>query len=169
MYKKLIYAVVILLVGGAGYYFNRAGVPELIVSGQDKRGSGVGAAQVFSGIYECVSGCQNPSRIILEEDTTVDVITTVEGQDKSLGQGTWGVGSGGAIVMVLRKPEWVEGDYPSSVIINKASNLKLSHFSNKKPLLPGLEDPVFTRVAETPKAVENTTSESTPTEEGTQQ
>ena len=148
MYKQLIYGVTILLIGAAGYYFNTAGVPGLIVSGStDKRGNGVSAAQVFSGTYLCdeTSGCKNPIKLILEDDTTVDIIATVDEHDSSLGQGTWNVSPNGSIVMALRNPGIDDPNYPSTVTASKVSSVKITGFSSKS-LLPGMEEPVFRRV-----------------------
>lgn len=151
MYKQLIYAVVAMLIGGAAYYFNQAGVPGLASSG-DNRGNGVGAAQVFSGTYMCTekSGCEYATTLTLEEDTTLDLTVAKDGQESSLGQGTWGVGTGGAIVMLLRNPGLAIETYPSSLIATKASSMKITGFSKKKPLFDGMKDPIFWRI----KAIE---------------
>lgn len=151
MYKQLIYGVSAMLIGGAAFYFNQAGVPDLIVNGgNDNRGNGVSAAQVFSGTYICKenTGCKNSTRLILEEDTTLDVVSTVDNREISLGQGTWGVGAGGAIVMILRNPGISIDNYPSSLIATKVSGIKITGFSKKKPLFEGMEDPVFIREEE---------------------
>ncbi len=154
LYKQLIYGVTLILIGTAGYYFHAAGVPGLVAQGsKDNRGSGVGAAEVFSGTYMCDenSGCNVPIKLVLEDDTTLDIISTVEGIDSSLGQGTWGVGTGGAIIMMIRNPGGQDENYPSSLIAAKVSSLRITGFSKKKPLLPGMKDPVFKRVDDRPK------------------
>lgn len=150
MYKQLIYAVTAMLIGGAAYYFHLAGVPSLVVSAQDnKSGNGVSAMQVFSGMYICteLTGCKNITRLILEEDTTLDIIAVIDGQESSLGQGTWGVGAGGAIVMKLRNTTDSSGlNYPTSLIANKVSSMRITGFSKKMPLFEGMESPIFTRI-----------------------
>lgn len=150
MYRYLIYAVTALIIGGAGYYFHSAGVPELVVSdiaNNDRRGNGVSAIEVFSGVYQCdeSSGCKNVTKLILAEDTTLDVVAIVDGQDVSLGQGTWGVGQGGALVFILRRED---GKNPSSLIAKKINSTKISELTPKKGLFDGMENPVFTRVRE---------------------
>lgn len=163
IYKQLIYGVAALLIGGAAFYFNQAGVPSLVASGQnDRRGSGVSAAEVFSGIYLCneTSGCTRPIKIILEDDTTLDIMTTNdEGMEISLGQGTWGVGAGGAIVMIIRNSDSPEVNYPSSLIASNVNSMVITGFSKKKALLPGMETPIFKRIKEAaPKVVQEESS-----------
>jgi hypothetical protein len=151
-YRILIYIVTAFLIGGAGYYFREAGIPDLIIKNfsQDKKGVGVSALEVFSGTYQCdsKSGCDNIIHLILQEDTTLDITATIDGEDISLGQGTWGIGRNGAMVLVIeRKPDNATSSYPSSLIVNKISSLKLSNFSTKKGLLPGMDtNPTFTRI-----------------------
>lgn len=151
-YKSLIYFVTVLLIGAAGYYFHKTGIPELIVKTfpEDKKTTGVSALEVFSGTYKCTgeSGCHNPIQIVLEEDTTMDIVATVDGEDISLGQGTWGIGKNGTMVLLIeRKPDMATSSYPSSLIINKISSLRLANFSTRKGLLPGMDtNPVFNRV-----------------------
>ena len=147
MYRNLIYTVAFILIGGAGYYFHSIGVPDLIINGGDKRSNGVSALEVFSGTYVCDSnsGCQNITRIILQEDTTLDIIETVEGQDISLAQGTWGIGGGGALVLKFQSREGFSSSSPSSLIVKKISIVKLTGFSNSKGLYPGMVNPTFTR------------------------
>ncbi len=148
-YKGLIVAVALLLIGGAGYYFKQAGVPDLVVQDINRDGQrggyGVSAIEVYSGEYECVenTGCKNKTRIVLGQDTTFDIVAEVDGQDVSLGQGTWGIGTNGALVIVLHNTN------PNSLIAKKISTLKISGFSEKKGLFPGMKDPTFTRVKNT--------------------
>jgi hypothetical protein len=148
--KILIYSMMTLLIGGGGYYFHLAGVPDLIVNASgDERTAGVSAMEVFSGTYECdgTSGCETVTRIILQEDTTMDIIGTVDGQDFSFGQGTWGVTKSGALIFLIQtKPANATSSYPSSLIANKISSMKIWGFSKKKTLLPGMNNPIFTRV-----------------------
>jgi hypothetical protein len=108
-------------------------------------GYGVSAVEVYSGEYECVenTGCKNKTRIVLGQDTTFDIIANVEGQDVSLGQGTWGIGTNGALIIVLQNTN------PNSLIAKKISTLKISGFSERKGLFPGMKDPTFTRVRST--------------------
>ena len=120
MYKGLIVAVVLLLIGGAGYYFKKAGVPDLVVQdiNNDGRGSyGVSAIEVYSGEYECVenTGCKNKTRIVLGQDTTFDITAIVDGQEVSLGQGIWGVGTDGTLVVKIPSAR------PNSLIAKKIS------------------------------------------------
>lgn len=146
MYKGLIILVTIFLIGGAGYYFKKAGVPDLVVQDISKDGSrggyGVSAIDVYSGEYECVenTGCENKTRIILGQDTTFDIVANVDGENVSLGQGTWGIGTNGTMVIILQNTR------PNSLIAKKISTLKISGFSTKKGLFPGMTDPTFTRV-----------------------
>jgi hypothetical protein len=156
IYKALIYSMMTLLIGGAGYYFHLAGVPDLIVKNAsgDKKSAGVSAMEVFSGTYECAegSGCQTVTRIILQDDTTMDIIGSIDGQDVSFGQGTWGVTNSGSLIFLIQtKPANASSSYPSSLIANKISSMKIWGFSTKKTLLPGMKNPIFTRVkADTP-------------------
>lgn len=145
-YRQLIYLVAILLIGGAGYYFHTAGVPELIAKGSDdRRGNGVSAVEVFAGIYECnqESGCAYPIKIMLQQDTTLDIVASVDGEDVSLAQGTWGIGGGGSMVFIFAK---ASSTAPGTLIVNRINTVKLAGFSSKKGLLPGMENPVFTRI-----------------------
>jgi hypothetical protein len=149
MYKGLIVVVALLLIGGAGFYFRQAGVSDLVAQNINKESSrggyGVSAVEVYSGEYECVenTGCKNKTRIVLGQDTTFDIIANVEGQDVSLGQGTWGIGTNGALIIVLQNTN------PNSLIAKKISTLKISGFSERKGLFPGMKDPTFTRVRST--------------------
>lgn len=147
MYRNLIYTVTLILIGGAGYYFHSIGVPDLIIHGEDKRGNGVTSFEVFSGTYVCDSdsGCSNVTRIVLQEDTTLDIIETVDGQDISLAQGTWGIGGGGALILKFQSREGFSSSSPSSLIVKKVSIVKLTGFSNGKGLYPGMDNPTFTR------------------------
>ena len=151
MYKTLIIGVSLLLIGLAGYSFTKAGIPELVAQNieQDKgnKGYGVSAFEVFSGIYECIelSGCRNTTRLILQQDTTLDISAVIDGEEVSLGRGTWGIGSNGALVLMLQNTEGTPG---KSLIAKKISTLKISGFSNKKNLFPGMENPTFTRIKE---------------------
>lgn len=147
MYKGLIVLVTVILIGAAGYYFKQAGVPALIVSDISREGPhgsyGVSSIDVFSGEYECVekSGCKNKTRIVLAQDTTFDIVANIDGTDVSLGQGTWGIGGNGTLVIILPSSK------PSTLIAKKISTLKISGFSTKKGLFPGMENPTFNRVA----------------------
>jgi hypothetical protein len=147
MYKGLIVLVTVFLIGGAGYYFKKAGVPDLVVKdikedGGTRTGYGVSAIEVYSGEYECVenTGCENKTRIVLGQDTTFDITANVNGEEVSLGQGTWGIGTNGALVIVLQNTN------PNSMIAKKISTLRISGFSTKKGLFPGMIDPIFNRV-----------------------
>lgn len=136
-----------MIVGGAAYYFHVAGIPDLLLNGSnDRRGNGVTAAQVFSGVYLCdeSSGCKYPIRLILEDDTTVDIIASKDGGESSLGQGSWDVNKSGGITMQIRNPLATDPNYPSSITATKVSSTKITGFSSKS-LLPGMEDPVFKR------------------------
>jgi hypothetical protein len=149
MYKGLIVVVALLLIGGAGYYFKQVGVPDLVVQDINREGTrggyGVSALEVYSGEYECVenTGCKNKTRIVLGQDTTFDIVATVDGEEVSLGQGTWGIGTNGSLVIVLQNTD------PNSLIAKKISTLRISGFSEKKGLFPGMKDPTFTRVKST--------------------
>lgn len=155
MYKGLIVFVTVLIIGGAGYYFHQAGVPDLVTQdikqGGNGKGYGVSAVEVFSGIYECTetTGCEHLTRLILAQDTTLDVVAVIDGQEVSYGQGTWGVGSNGAIVIIINNPADAPSGSPKSLIANKVSSLTISGFSMKKGLYPGMKNPVFTRVVST--------------------
>jgi hypothetical protein len=149
MYKGLIVAIILLLIGGAGYYFKKAGVPDLVVQDINKDGGhgsyGVSAIEVYSGEYECVenTGCKNKTRIILAQDTTFDITAVVDGQEISLGQGIWGVGTDGSLVIKIPNAT------PSTLIAKSVSTLKISDFSTRKGLFPGMENPTFIRVQPT--------------------
>lgn len=148
MYKKLIYAVTIMLIGAAAFYFNRAGVTGLVINGSgDNRGNGVGAAEVFSGTYICsiTSGCTNLTKIILDEDTTVTLVAVINGQETPLGQGSWGVGTDGSIIMKLQNPGLDIENYPSTLIAKRASSIRITGFSTKRPLFDGMKNPIFNR------------------------
>lgn len=164
VYKALIYSVTALLIGGAGYYFHLAGVPDLVVQNAtgDRKASGVSAIEVFSGTYECdtASGCTTVTRLILQEDTTLDIVGIVDGQDFSFGQGTWGIGNNGSLILLIQqKPDYATSSYPSSLIANKISSFKLAGFSKKKGLLPGMTNPIFTRSKVETPPVTSPTSE----------
>lgn len=160
MYKGLIIFVTLLLIGGAGYYFKNAGATDLVAQGisQGAKGKsfGVSALSVFSGYYECKKGCEYTTRLILEEDTTLDFSATINGQDVSLGQGTWGIGKDGAIVFILQKTDPELGGYPRSLTAKKISSMQITGFSNQKNLFKGMEDPLFIRSSE--KTDESTSS-----------
>lgn len=151
-YRILIYVVTAFLIGGAGYYFQKEGVLDLIAknSSQDKGAVGSTAFEVFSGTYVCseASGCDNDIKFVLQEDTSMDIIGEVNGEDVSLGQGTWGIGKNGSMILLIqRKPDNATSTYPSSLIINKISTLRLSDFSTKKSLLSGMSaNSIFTRI-----------------------
>ena len=147
MYKGLIVAVTVLLIGGAGYYFKQAGVPDLVVKdikedGGSRAGYGVSAVEVYSGEYECVehTGCENKTRIVLGQDTTFDITANINDEEVSLGQGTWGIGTNGALVIVLQNTN------PNSLIAKRITTLRISEFSTKKGLFPGMVNPIFNRV-----------------------
>lgn len=148
-YKALIALVTVVLIGGAGFYFNAVGVPDLIArdleSGKDGKTYGVSAVEVFSGAYECIekTGCKNTTRLILQQDTTLDITALVDGQEVSLGQGTWGIGTNGALTVILQNSE------PGSLIAKKITTLTISGFSTRKGLFPGMENPTFNRVNST--------------------
>jgi hypothetical protein len=146
-YKGLIIAVTLVLLGGAGYYFHSVGVTDLVThditsGGQSGKSYGVSAIEVFSGSYECLekNGCKNTTRLILEDDTTLDLTAIIDGKVVNLGQGTWGIGTNGALVIVLQNSN------PNAMIAKNISTLKISGFSTKKGLFPGMEDPTFTRI-----------------------
>jgi hypothetical protein len=148
-YKGLIIVVALLLIGGAGYYFKQAGVQGLVTQDINRDGAkggyGVSATEVYSGEYECTeaNGCKNRTRMILGQDTTFDIVANIDGQDVSLGQGTWGIGTNGALVIVLQEGK------PNSLIAKKISTLRISGFSDKKGLFPGMTNPTFNRVQNT--------------------
>lgn len=151
MYKTLIVGAGSLLIGLGLFFFHQAGVPDLIAQdiengGKSGRG-GVSAFEVFSGVYECIaaSGCKNPTRIILEQDTTADVVAVIDNQDVNLGQGTWGIGSNGALILMLKD---TSEQTTKSIIAKKITTIRISNFSTKKPLYPGMENPTFTRIGE---------------------
>jgi hypothetical protein len=167
MYKALIVGISAVLIGLAGYAFNKAGIPELVAQNieQGKDSYGVSALEVFSGVYECVqtSGCKNDTRLVLQQDTTLDISATIDGEELSLGQGTWGIGKDGSLVLMLQNNTGTPG---KSLIAKKISSLKISGFSNKKNLFPGMENPTFVRVKEAEVATSTTggtTTETTPT------
>lgn len=145
-YKQLIIGAILVLVGGGLYFFYRAGVSNLVASnieqGKDGKSYGASAIDVFSGIYECAekTGCKNTTHLILQQDTTLDITATIDGTEVSLGQGTWGIGTNGALVLIL------QNSHPSSLIAKNISILKISGFSTKKGLFPGMENPTFTRI-----------------------
>lgn len=152
VYKGLIIGVALLIVGGALYYFQAQGTTSLISQGvkQGANGKsyGVSAMEVFSGLYECKedSGCKYETKLLLEDDTTLDITATIEGQEVSLGQGTWGIGKDGSLVLVLQTTDSVAGGPPRSLIAKKISSLRISGFSNKKSLFQGMTNPTFVRV-----------------------
>jgi len=145
-YKNLIWGILILVIGCGLYFFQKAGVADLVANNieQGKSGSsyGVSAIEVFSGAYECAekNGCQNTTRLILQQDTTLDITATIDGQEVSLGQGTWGIGTNGALVLIIQNSN------PNSMIAKYITTLRISGFSTKKGLFPGMENPTFTRV-----------------------
>ena len=155
MYKGLIWLVTFFLIGGAGYYFHVAGVPDLVIQDINQGGKGksygVSAIEVFSGIYECtdLSGCTVPTRLILQQDTTLDVTAIVDGKEVSFGQGTWGIGSNGSLIMLIQNPGNAPAGSPSTLIANKLSTIKITGFSTKKGLYPGMKNPIFTRIKPT--------------------
>ncbi len=149
MNRNLIYIVVAVLAGCGIYFMLSTGTTGLLMSGSeagDKRGSGASVAQVYSGVYVCdaSSGCENTTRIALQEDTTLDIVATIDGQDLSLGQGTWGIGAGGALVLLIQNQ--ASTTLPSSLIARKVTILKITNFSTKKPLFPGMNNPTFIRI-----------------------
>jgi hypothetical protein len=157
-YRYLIYLVVALLVGSAGYYFHTRGVPDLIVNGNDGRGNGVSALEVFSGVYLCdtSSGCENPTKLILQQDTTLDITSSVDGQEASLGQGVWNISGNGSLALILQSGSNEVGPFPAYIFARKISSMQLSEFSSKRKLFTGMENPVFKRVQEASQStVEN--------------
>lgn len=149
-YKGLIIGTVVVLIGGALYFFAKEGGLSLIgksVSG-DSKGYGASAMQVFSGLYECTekTGCKHPTRLSLEEDTTLDVVATIDGQEVGLGQGTWGIGTDGSLILVLQSTDENLGGVPRSLIAKKISTLKITGFSNKKSLFSWMNNPSFMRI-----------------------
>lgn len=151
MYKYLIIAVVFFLIGGAGYYYRESGVGDLVTQDivQDKNGKGYGvsAIEVFSGMYECTAtnGCRDTTRISLQQDTGADIIATIDNQEISLGRGTWGIGNDGSLVLIIQRTT-ISSSTPSSLIAKKISTLKLSGFSTKRGLFPGMTNPTFLRI-----------------------
>jgi hypothetical protein len=150
MYRNLIYLVVALLIGGAAYYFHSAGVPDLIANGADKRGNGVSAIEVFSGVYVCdaTSGCENTTKIILSQDTTLDINATIDGQEVSIGQGTWAISGNGSLALSLQNGATELAPFPSIIFAKKVSTLKLTGFSSKRGLFSGMKNPAFTHIRE---------------------
>jgi hypothetical protein len=149
MYRHLITGAILLLVGTGLYFFHQSGASELVANDIERggKGHGVDALEVFSGAYICdeTSGCQGKTKLILEKDTTLDINYIDEnGQEANLGQGTWGIGSNGAAIFLLQT--LASSTYPKSLTANKVSIMKISGFSNKKKLFPGMKDPVFTRI-----------------------
>lgn len=151
MYKYLIITVIIFLIGGAGYYYKESGIGDLvtqdILQNKNGKGYGVSAIEVYSGTYECVanSGCKDTTRISLQQDTGADIVATIDNQDVSLGRGTWGIGSDGSLVLIIQRTT-ISSSSPSSLIAKKISTLKLSGFSTKRGLFPGMTNPTFVRI-----------------------
>jgi len=148
-YRNLIWGVIILLIGCGLFFFHKAGVADLVANDieQGKGGSsyGVSAIEVFSGSYECIekNGCKNTTRLILQQDTTLDITAVIDGEEVSLGQGTWGIGTSGALVLIINNGN------PNSMIAKNISTFRITGFSTKKGLFPGMENPTFTRVGGT--------------------
>lgn len=151
-YKALIGIVAFFLIGGAGYYFQAAGVPDLVTQDIRQGGAGksygVSAIEVYSGVYECdqTSGCTNVTRIILGQDTTLDIVAIVDGQETSYGQGSWGIGSSGSLNFLLNTTGSAPAGSPLSFIAKKVSTLRISGLYAKKGIYPDMKDPVFTRI-----------------------
>lgn len=151
-YKLLIVAVTLMLVGGAGYYFHAAGVPDLVTqdirNGGNGKSYGTSAIEVYSGVYECTAntGCTNTTRLVLGQDTTLDVIATIDGQDASYGQGSWGIGANGSLIFLLNTTGSAPEGSPLSFIAKKVSTLRISNLYAKKGIYPDMKDPVFTRI-----------------------
>lgn len=175
MYKGLIIAVTLLLIGGAGYYFREQGLPSLVAQNFSQGGNGknygVSAIQVFSGLYECSEngGCKNVTQLVLEDDTTLDINAIIDGQMVGLGQGTWGIGHDGSLVLMLHQTDPVAGGVPRSLIAKKISTLRLSGFSNSKALFDGMSNPTFIRIPKREPlpvgAIEQVNAQSAPAEE----
>lgn len=148
-YRALIFGVILLTIGGGGYYFKKAGVPDLVVQdikdGGGGKSYGVSALEAYSGVYECTvkTGCITPTKIILSKDTSMDIISTVNEEEESLGQGVWKIGTGGAIVLMIQNG----GPIPGTLItIRKINLIRLSELSSKSPLFEGMKNPIFNRI-----------------------
>jgi hypothetical protein len=149
MYKYLIVAVIIFVGGGAGYYFNSSGGSKLLLQAVSQESSGVSSSEVFSGLYECTgdTGCGGITQLSLKQDGTVEVLDVLdETTSNPIGKGTWGVVHNGSIVLLLQKPVLASSSYPTSIVVKQVSIMKLSDFSSKKKLFPGMIDPVFKRI-----------------------
>ncbi len=156
MYKYLVIGASLLIILAAGYYFNTTGGSDLVAQAVTQGTSdseGVSAEQVFSGTYECgaSSGCLIETKFILNDDTTLEVTASVEEnyeiKESVLGQGSWGIGNGGALVLMLNKELNASSSYPTSIIAKKITNLVITDFSTKKSLYPWMKNPVFKRTA----------------------
>ena len=145
MYKYLIIAVVFFIVGGAGYYFNSSGGSKLLVAAISEGKEGVSSSEVFSGVYECTTetGCNGITHLALNPDGAAEVLAVSE-ETVPLSKGTWGVAHGGSMVLLFEKA--ASSTYPTSITIKQVSIMKLSNFSTKKKLFPGMFNPTFKRV-----------------------
>ena len=156
MYKYLILGVTFLVLGGAGYYFNSSGGSDLLVRAiaqTDGQDYGVSGIEVFSGRYECINteGCTVATYFMLNNDTTLEITQYNEeaGNEVTVSTGSWGVGSGGAIVFLVDPVTSGELSPPFSFVAKKISTLKLSGFSGKIKTYRGLNNPTFTRISDT--------------------
>ncbi len=153
MYKYLIVGVTFLVLGGAGYYFNSSGGGDLIVQAiatADGENYGVSGIEVFSGKYECVEvdGCSPATYFVLNGDTTLEITSRKEGEEEqTIGTGTWGVGTGGALVFIIDPITTIPTRPGFSFVAKKIDSLRISGFSNKISLYEGLKDPIFTRIS----------------------
>lgn len=154
MYKYLIVGVTFLVLGGAGYYFNSSGGGDLIVQAiatTDGQNYGVSGVEVFSGKYECGTsdGCSSTTYFVLNGDTTLEITSVKEGEDdeQTIGTGTWGVGSGGALVFIIDPVTTAPTRSGFSFVAKKIDSLTISGFSNKVSSYEGLKDPTFTRIS----------------------
>lgn len=153
MYKYLIVGVTLLVVGGAGYYFNSSGGSDLIVQAiaqTDGENYGVSGIEVFSGTYSCDAsdGCEQVTTLILSGDTTLEITRLdEEGLEQQIGTGSWGVGTGGALIFLINPTTSGTTTAAFSFVAKKISILKLSGFSSKIKSYEGLNNPTFTRVS----------------------
>jgi hypothetical protein len=147
MYKYLVISVVFFIVGGAGYYFNSSGGSKMLLQAFSQN-QGVTTSEVFSGLYECTdeTGCGKITHLALKSDGSLDILEITEEDTMSLGKGTWGVTHNGSMVLLLDKPKTATTTYPTSITVKEVSIMKLSNFSSKKKLFPGMMNPVFKRI-----------------------
>jgi hypothetical protein len=159
MYKYLVVGVLFCTIGGAGYYLKKSGGADFLVKAMSQNSEGVSLTEVFSGTFECTSelGCDGVTKLFLNPDATVEVLRVAsdENDSETLGKGTWGVAHSGAIVLLLDKPRNASSTYPTSITVKQVSVLRLSNFSTKKKLFPGMDNPTFKRTGGTLEKVEN--------------